>query len=189
MSKLNEMMNQALDGYRWLMGRIADPLRGWLLPHLARFTFAAVLAGYYWNSAFLKFEEGFFGFLQPTFGAYYQILPAVAEAVDDVDQINIFWTAIVLLGSWAEVILPLLIILGLFTRGAALAMIGFIVVQSLTDIFGHGVNATTIGSWFDIYSDSAILDQRLFWVSVLLVLVVKGAGRLSLDHALKIERQ
>lgn len=99
----------------------------------ARFSFAAVLAGYYWASAMTKLE----GVFSPTIGAYYQILPSVTEAADyDPGAISIFFTPIVLLGSWAEFILPALLLIGLFTRGAALAMIGFIFVQSLTDIGG-----------------------------------------------------
>ena len=61
-------------------------------------------------------------------------------------------------------------------------MIGFVVVQSLTDIVGHGADAATIGAWFDRASGALILDQRAFWVLVLLVRVFKGAGPLSLDR-------
>ena len=45
-----------------------------------------------------------------------------------------------------------------------------------------------IGGWFDRASDALILDQRLFWVFVLLFLAVNGAGRLSLDHWLNIDK-
>lgn len=122
-------------------------------------------------------------------GAYYQILPKVAEAAQFHPQmISAVWYPLVLLGSWAEMILPLLILLGLFTRGAALGMIGFIIVQSLTDIFGHGADAATIGGWFDRASDALILDQRLLWVFLLLVLVVQGGGRYALDHWLSIDK-
>jgi putative oxidoreductase len=121
--------------------------------------------------------------------AYYQILPKVAEAAQfDPQMISAVWYPLVLLGSWAEMILPLLILLGLFTRGAALGMIGFIIVQSLTDIFGHGADAATIGGWFDRASDALILDQRLLWVFLLLVLVVQGGGRYALDHWLSIDK-
>ena len=122
-------------------------------------------------------------------GAYYQILPKVAEAAQfDPQMISAVWYPLVLLGSWAEMILPLLILLGLITRGAALGMIGFIIVQSLTDIFGHGADAATIGGWFDRASDALILDQRLLWVFLLLVLVVQGGGRYALDHWLSIDK-
>jgi putative oxidoreductase len=182
-------MNFFLTLYRDLTGTIADWAGNWLLPLGARFTFAAVLLVYYWSSALTKFSDGFFGFLQPSFGAYYQILPKIAEAAQfDPDMISAVWYPLVLAGSWAEIILPLLIVIGLFTRGAALAMIGFIFVQSLTDIFGHNVDAASIGGWFDRASDALILDQRLFWVFLLLFLAVNGAGRLSLDHWLNIDK-
>ena len=69
-----------------------------------------------------------------------------------------------------------------------MAMIGFILVQSLTDIFGHNVDAASIGRWFDRASDALILDPRLFWVFLLLFLAVNGAGRLSFDHWLNIDK-
>jgi putative oxidoreductase len=75
-------------------------------------------------------------------------------------------------------------VLGLFTRLAALAMIGFIVVQSCVDIAFHGADAATIGAWFDHLSNAAILDQRALWVFLLMTLVVKGAGAFSLDALL-----
>ena len=189
MTKLIEFYRALIVLYADFMMRLTVRLSTWLLPHLARFTFAAVLAGYFWASAMTKFGEGVFGFLQPSFGAYYQVVPWVVEAAgNNPDNISFIYTIIVLFGSWAEVILPALIIVGLFTRGAALAMIGFIMVQSLVDIFGHHADASTIGAWFDRASDSLILDQRLFWISLLLVLVVKGAGFLSLDNLLGIEK-
>ena len=129
--------------------------------------------------------DGFFGFLSPTLGAHFQILPGITEAAGyDLEAIHPLFTLIVLLGSWAEVILPLLILVGLFTRGAALAMMGFVVVQSVVDIWGHDVAA---GAWFDRASDSVIMDQRLFWLFILAILVTKGAGPLSIDRALSID--
>ena len=175
--------------YRDLTSQLAAWAGDWLVPLSARFTFTAVLLGYYWASGLTKFSDGFFGFLQPSFGAYYQVLPKVAEAAQfDPEMISAVWYPLVLFGSWAEMILPLLILLGLFTRGAALGMIGFICVQSLTDIFGHGADAATIGGWFDRASDALILDQRLLWVFLLLVLVVQGGGRYALDHWLAIDK-
>ena len=61
---------------------------------------------------------------------------------------------------------------------------GFVVVQSLTDIYGHGADEKTIGAWFDRLSDGHIMDQRAFWMFLLLVLVVKGGGSLSLDRVI-----
>ena len=65
-----------------------------------------------------------------------------------------------LLGTWAEFILPVMVLIGLFTRLAALGTIGFIIVQSLTDIYGHV--AEKYGTWFGHFPDWVIMDQRLF---------------------------
>ena len=128
-----------------------------------------------------------FGFLTVTSGGFGQIFPKQAEAVFwDVTQMTAFQKLVVLAGTWAEFILPLLIVIGLVTRLAALGMIGFVVVQSLTDLYGHGgiAHAETLGAWFDGVPDAAILDQRAFWVLLLTILVVKGAGALSVDGLL-----
>ena len=101
------------------------------------------------------------------------------------EVIHPLFTLILLLGNWAEVILPLLILIDLFTRGAALGMMRFVVVQSVVDICGHDVAA---GAWFDRASDSVIMDQRLFWLFILAILVIKGAGPFSIDRALSIDK-
>jgi putative oxidoreductase len=88
-------------------------------------------------------------------------------------------------GAWAEFLLPLLLILGLFTRLAALGMIGFVMMQSLTDIFGHMVGPETVGAWFDHIPDAAILDQRALWIMLFITLICKGAGPMSLDRLLR----
>ena len=159
-----------------------DRLSPFLLPTLARFIFAAVLLLYYWNSGLTKLGGSIDGLLSPTFNAFAQIYPKGAEAVGyDITQATLFQKLVTLAGTWAEFVLPALIITGLLTRLAAIGMIGFVVVQSLTDIWGHGADAATIGSWFDISSDALILDQRAFWVFLLLFLAMRGAGPLSFD--------
>ncbi|MDP5084217.1 MAG: DoxX family protein [Yoonia sp.] len=158
-----------------------------LLPLLARLVFAAVLFMYYWNSGLTKLGDGLFGFLSPSPGAYVQIFPKAMEAVGyDTSQLGVFHWAVVTGGTIAEFVLPVLIVIGLFTRLAAFGMIGFIIVQSLTDLFGHGgiAHEGTLGAWFDRMSDALILDQRAFWVLCLLILVFKGAGALSIDRLL-----
>ena len=157
-----------------------------VMPTLARLIFAGTLLFYFWSSAKTKLGDGVFGFLYPSTGAYAQIFPKKADAVlYDVSQFSAVEKVIILAGTWAEFILPLLIVIGLLTRLAALGMIGFVLVQSLTDIFGHGADATIIGSWFDAVSDAKILDQRALWMFVLLYLVIRGAGPLSLDRLLR----
>lgn len=160
-----------------------DRLGDAVLPLAARFTFAAVLLGYFWASALTKLD----GLFTPSLGAYAQIFPRAMEAAGfDTSQMGALRTLIVLGGSWAELVLPALIVLGLATRLAALGMIGFVAVQSLTDIVGHKAGPEVIGNWFDRASDALILDQRTFWVLALLVLVLKGAGVLSLDRLVAV---
>ncbi len=159
------------------------------LPTLARLTFAGVLLIYFWNSARTKFGEGFAGLFTPSDGAYYQIFPKAIEAAGyDFSQLTIFHWAVVMAGTWAEVLLPLCIIIGLFTRLAALGMIGFVIVQSLTDVLGHGIGGDDLGRWFDVASGALILDQRALWITLLLTLVMMGAGPLSLDRILARNR-
>ena len=161
----------------------------WILPTLARFLFAAVLAVYFWISGLTKVGDGILGIFQPSLGAYAQIFPRVMEQVGyDVDALSLYHWAVVTAGTVAEFILPALIILGLLTRLSAIGMIGFIVVQSLTDLIGHNKwdNSLVLGAWFDAPSNSLIMDQRSLWVFLLLVLVIKGAGPLSLDRAIGI---
>ncbi|EBA12694.1 DoxX family protein [Roseobacter sp. CCS2] len=158
-----------------------------ILPILARLVFAGVLTLYYWNSGLTKLGDGIFGIFSPSIGAYGQIFPKALEAVGyDISQLTIFHWAVVTAGTIAEFVLPVLIIIGLLTRLAAFGMIGFIIVQSLTDLFGHGgiAHDGTLGAWFDRMPDALILDQRAFWVLCLLILVFKGAGTLSIDRGL-----
>lgn len=160
-----------------------DRLSGPVLSTLARIVFAAVLLRYYWASGLTKLGDGITGILSPSVGGYAQIFPRAMEGVGfNIAEMGWFHWGVVVAGTMAEFILPLLIVVGLLTRLAALGMIGFVVVQSLTDIVGHGADAATIGAWFDRASGALILDQRAFWVLALLVLVFKGAGPLSLDR-------
>ena len=108
------------------------------------------------------------------------------EAVGyDESQLGIVADLIVLAGTWAEFVIPALIVVGLFTRAASLAMIGFILVMSFVDIAGHGADAATVGMWFDRVPDAKIMDQRLFWIFLLLIPIARGAGPASLDTLLR----
>jgi len=159
---------------------------GVILPTLARFAFAAVLAIYFWKSALTKMGDGILGLILPSDGAYVQIFPKAMEAVSyDSSQLGLFHWFVAFAGMWAELLLPALLILGLLTRLSAIAMIGFVIVQSLTDVYAHGQNdPKSLGAWFDKDPASLIMDQRLLWLTLLIILVVKGAGPLSLDRFL-----
>ncbi|MEP0232096.1 DoxX family protein [Roseibium sp.] len=172
--------------YHTVFGTLERLTNGWFIGLAARFVFASVLLVYFINSALTKIGPGIFGFLSPSSGAYAQILPGMMEQVSyDTSQIAFFpYGLIVLLGTWSEFILPVLVTLGLFTRAASLGMIVFVVVMSYVDITGHHVDAATIGSLFDGNPGSLIADQRLMWVFVLLVPMLKGPGFVSLDALL-----
>lgn len=167
-------------------GAIAKLAGEWFLSLAARFTFLAVLFLYFLNSATTKVGEGVAGFFQPQFGAYIQIFGEKIMTNYDMEIANVpfYMDLIVYMGTYSEFILPVLIVLGLFTRVAAVGMIVFIIVQSYADIYFHGVGAETIGAWFTRESGSAIMDQRTLWVLLLLILVVKGGGAVSLDALL-----
>ncbi|GIL01506.1 MAG: hypothetical protein BroJett030_14050 [Alphaproteobacteria bacterium] len=169
--------------FAWLERLAAD----WLLGLAARFAFLAVLYFYFLASWKTKTGPGLLGAFRIEDNAYYQIVPwAVEAAGGDIAELGLASHLIVFAGTMAELILPALIVAGLFTRAAALGMIVFVIVQSWVDIRFHGVDAQTAGAWFDRFSDSLIADQRLLWGFLLLFLAVKGAGAVSLDHLLKL---
>lgn len=156
-----------------------------LLGTLARLVFAGVLLVYFLNSARTKLGEGVAGLWNLSAGAYVQILPQQMEAAGyDPSTLGTLDHLIVYAGTYAEIALPVLIVAGLFTRLAALGMIGFIAVMTWTDITAHGVDAATIGAWFDAQSGSVIADQRSLWVFLLVALGISGPGPLSGDALL-----
>lgn len=162
----------------------------WLLPTLARVVFVGVLLLYFWVSAMTKLGDGVAGLVWLSDTAYVQMFPKAVEAVNyDVTQLGWGYWPIAVLGTWAEFLLPLCIAIGLATRLAALGMVVFVAVQSYVDIHGHDVGAKATGAWFDHVSGAAILDQRALWVVLLLILVIKGAGPVSLDAALRSVRR
>ncbi|WP_281558125.1 DoxX family protein [Thalassomonas sp. RHCl1] len=73
-------------------------------------------------------------------------------------------------GTLGELILPVLLALGLFTRLSALGLfvVNYVAVLSLVDI------------------SPAALNQHVLWGSLLVMLVLLGGERFSLDRKLKI---
>ncbi|MEO0358629.1 MAG: DoxX family protein [Pseudomonadota bacterium] len=182
-------MNRLISLHDSIFDGLHTALDGWFLPLFARFTFAAVLLFYFWNSALTKLGDGFAGLFSPSLNAYIQIFPKKTESLGyDASGFSMFDWLIVMAGTYGEFILPALIVVGLFTRIAALGMIIFVVVQSVVDVTGHGVGGADLGGWFDGPSGSLIMDQRLLWVTLFATLIAKGAGALSLDAILKSRR-
>ena len=166
---------------------LEDLVGDWLTGALARLVFAGVLLVYFLNSAFTKVGDGIFGIFRVQDNAYFQILPTVVEQFNyDASSVPFFpYGLIVHLGTYAEIVLPILVVLGLFTRIAAAGMMVFVLVQSYVDIAFHHVDEATIGAWFDNVSGATIVDQRALWFFLLGYLVIRGAGKLSLDHLLR----
>jgi len=71
------------------------------------------------------------------------------------------------LATYAEHLFPLLLVLGLFTRASALALLGMTLV---IEIF--------------VYPDA--WPTHLSWAGLLLLLVARGGGRWSLDRVLRV---
>lgn len=166
-----------------LFTRLAARLDGWFIGLCARAVFAAVLLPYYLNSALIKPGEGFLGIFTPAAGAFAQILPPIAEQYGyDTAAIPFMpWHLIVIAGTISEFVLPVLIVLGLLTRLSALGMMGFIAVQTAVDIAFHG---TAPGVLFNT-RPLELLDHRVLWLFPLLVLLLHGPGRVSLDAWLR----
>ncbi len=172
--------------YAMVFGSLERLTNGWFLGLAARFIFAAVLLQFFWHSALTKIDGSIMNIFTPTAGAYAQMLPRLMEQVSyDTSQIAFFpYGLMVLLGTWGEFALPIMVVAGLFTRFASLGMIVFIVVMSYVDIYGHGADAKTIGALFDGEPYAIISDDRLLWIFLLLVPLLKGPGVISLDWLL-----
>ncbi|WBU54143.1 DoxX family membrane protein [Paracoccus sp. SCSIO 75233] len=153
------------------MTRNLDRLAPDLLPLMARLSFVAALGSFFWRAALTKLDG--FGL---SAGAYAQILPKLAEASGyDVQAMPLWADLVVAFGTVSELMLPALLLVGLLTRLSALSMMGFILVMSLTDIYGHGVPV-------------AELSPRLMWLALLAVPFLMGGGWLALDRYLPLAR-
>lgn len=176
-------MTKLLKLHDSIFAAISRAAGNWFIPTLARFAFVAVLLKYFWGSAMTKLGSGIGGIFNLDPNGYVQIFPKKMEMLGyDPSGLGIIYKLIAIAGTWAEFILPALILIGLFTRLAALGMIGFVTVQTWVDVTGHGAK---IGSWLNNSSGELIADQRLLWFTIFAIMIIKGAGPLSLDRLLK----
>ncbi len=178
MNSLINALRQVHDGFFGTLEKLTD---GWFFGLFARFVFASTLYVYYLNSAKTKIGSGLFGFLEITDGAYIQIAgPAFEAAGYEQSAMPLSAHIMVIAGTYGEFILPVLVIIGLFSRIGAVGMIIFVFVQTYVDVAVHGV---VLGTLFN-GQPADILDQRLFWVLPLLYVALKGPGTISLDALL-----
>jgi len=116
-----------------------------------------VLAGIFWRSARTKVEEGSWLSISDTtyflFKEEYSGVPLPSELA-------------AVLATISEHAFPILLVIGLFTRLSALALLGMTMV---IQIFVYPE------AWWSVHS---------LWVALALILIMRGAGSISLDAAL-----
>ncbi|HTN50415.1 MAG TPA: DoxX family protein [Burkholderiaceae bacterium] len=144
----------ATRGPRALYNRAAEHLEAWigadLIALAARFGIGAV----FWLSGRTKVE----GWLSVSENA-------VALFADEYRLPLLSPDLAAHLAAYAEHLFPILLVLGLFTRGAALALLG---MTAVIEIFVYPL------AW----------PTHLVWAACLLYLAGRGAGRFSLDRVL-----
>lgn len=141
--------------------RLTDWLASRLPEGLALLLTRIALAGIFWRSGRTKVEEG--SALSISDNAYflfeyeYTGLPIPADIAAP-------------MATYAEHVFPLLLVLGLFTRFAALSLL-----------------VMTLVIQFFVYPD-AWWTTHIVWVAMAAVLVSRGAGAISLDAPLASRR-
>jgi len=136
--------------YNRVAGRLAASIGHDLLALVARFG----IAGVFWLSGRTKVE----GLLTVSEGA-------LALFADEYRLPLLAPELAAHLAAYAEHLFPLLIALGLFTRGSALALLGMTAV-------------------IQVFVYPAAWPTHLVWATAMLYLAGRGAGRLSLDRVL-----
>lgn len=132
-------------------------LRGMAVESLLLLFTRVVLAGIFWRSARTKVVEGSWLSISDT--TYYLF----AEEYSGVPLPSDIAAVMATIGEHA---FPFLLVLGLFTRFSALALLGMTMV---IQIFVYPE------AWWSVHS---------LWVALALVLITRGGGKLSLDAAL-----
>jgi putative oxidoreductase len=122
------------------------------------------LAGVFWRSGRSKVEEG--SWFTISENALYQFAD---EPFNHVPLLSPDFAAHITFA--AEHLFPILLVVGLFTRVSALALLGMTLVIQ-TFVFPE--------AWWSVH---------IIWVALALVLVVRGGGTLSLDAFLKGRRR
>jgi putative oxidoreductase len=116
-----------------------------------------VLAGIFWRSARTKVEEGSWFSISDT--TYYLF----AEEYSGVPLPSDLAAA---MATMSEHVFPILLVLGLFTRFSALALLGMTMV---IQIFVYPE------AWWSVHA---------VWAALALIVITRGGGQLSLDAAL-----
>lgn len=146
-------MNAILSSYdraiKWIGGGAIESL-------MLLFT-RVVFAGIFWRSARTKVDEGSWFSISDT--TYYLF----AEEYSGVPLPSDFAAV---MATVSEHLFPILLVLGLFTRFSALALLGMTMV---IQIFVYPE------AWWSVHA---------VWAALALILITRGGGQLSLDAAL-----
>ncbi len=143
---------------RWLVGECV-PMDNFLKP-LLLFGFRFYVAFVFFKSGLTKVDDSF----KVTSGTIdlfkYEFMPYVSEQLA---------TMSAYLASYAELIIPIFLVLGLFTRPMALAL--FILNAVATYSLAQTDFASAAGHW-----------QHMLWGTMLAVLFAFGPSRVSIDQ-------
>jgi putative oxidoreductase len=139
--------------------RVVAGLSGPVAESIALIFVRLALAGIFWMSGRTKVEEG--SLLTVSENAIYQFSE---EPFSNVPLLPSDIAAY--LTTYAEHILPILLVLGLFTRLSALALMGMTLVIQFF-VFPE--------AWWQVH---------ILWVALAMVLIVRGGGVLTLDRLL-----
>ena len=161
-------------------------LDGWFTGLVARFAIFSVVGLYYMGSAWGSLNGSLLNLFSIDDGAYVAMLPSVMERYEyDASAMPFVYDVFVWAGVLAELLLPLLILVGLFTRIAVVGLIVVVAVQSYVDVALHGLDDASVGAAFDAVPGAIIWDQRLLWVALLAILALRGPGLISVDALLR----
>jgi putative oxidoreductase len=142
---------------RAIWGRIADRLHLLINDSFLSLVARLAIAGVFLMSGRTKVE----GFLTLT-DSTYELFRSEYELPLVPPEIAAHMAA------YAEHLFPVLLILGLFSRLSAFALLG---MTTVIEVF--------------VYPDA--WATHLTWAGLLLIIIAKGAGKLSLDHRLGIQ--
>lgn len=139
--------------------RFVALISGRLVESLMLLFVRVTLAGVFWRSGRTKVEEG--SWLSVSETTIYQF------AEDPFNKVPLLPSELAAhLTTYSEHALPILLVLGLFTRLSALALLGMTVVIQIF-VFPD--------AWWPVHS---------LWVALAMVLIVRGGGGLSVDALL-----
>jgi putative oxidoreductase len=141
--------------------RLYDDLTAWLsskLPESVMLVFVRIaLAGIFWRSGRTKVDEGSWLTISDTTRTLFE---------EDYSAVPLPTELATYMATYAEHLFPILLVIGLFTRLSALALLGMTIVIQIF-VFPD--------AWWPLHS---------LWVALALVLIVRGGGLFSLDRIL-----